>query len=632
MEADQKVLMVDAGTSFYRVDRYKIGDYFGPIDLGLKLSQDYNSLNIGIGLLAGSIFPGSNRLMFTGMSPCWHGFYISSMGGAGLVFENLGINMLSIVGKAATPSIMYLNRNHGEEINVEIRPVPIHKIWDQGRKGLYSLMDYTYEQFGKRYANDPRILTVGPSAETTDVGAICSVPIKNGKLTFVDTWAGRGGFGSKLYREHHIVAIIYGGTFIYEDFRDRKVADEWFVNKYQKKLAVKDMEATAKYRFEPKFKTGGTFGVNYSMLKGEMMSFNYNSIYWSEEKRLKIHNDFVVNHYLKQFNEETIDKKQQSTCGEPCVAVCKKMNGEFKKDYEPYQTMGPLSGIFDQRAAERLNHQADMLGFDGISGGGVVAWLLDCLDKHYLTMEEVGVTSLPEFDPDNFDVVKSSNHNADLGIEILNSIVEKKGIIDLSKGARKLARDLAREKHNKKILDAFLFIPFSRGGWMVPNQYWVPGAISPMAIMGKYYMHYGNDFLPPLELGKKDASRLKGEMLLDNLGICRFHRLWAEEMMPEVIGQLYNMEKEYIRSYKLTAKRIASRNASVFWESEKCVDYIHTFLKRKRDVGGSQDPVLLKWIEAFDENKIEAARSFWYEIHRGIQESMDAYEVCELIR
>ena len=34
------------------------------------------------------------------------------------------------------------------------------------------------------------------------------------------------------------------------------------------------------------------------------------------------------------------------------------MNGEFKKDYEPYQTMGPLCGIFDQRAAERLNHRA----------------------------------------------------------------------------------------------------------------------------------------------------------------------------------------------------------------------------------------------------------------------------------
>ena len=62
-----------------------------------------------------------------------------------------------------------------------------------------------------------------------------------------------------------------------------------------------------------------------------------------------MHEKLILDHYLKQFNEETIQTKQQHTCGEPCTAVCKKMRDEFKKDYEPYQTMGPLCGIFDQR-------------------------------------------------------------------------------------------------------------------------------------------------------------------------------------------------------------------------------------------------------------------------------------------
>jgi glyceraldehyde-3-phosphate dehydrogenase (ferredoxin) len=35
--------------------------------------------------------------------------------------------------------------------------------------------------------------------------------------------------------EHGIAGVIYGGTFIDEDFRDRKVADEWFKDKYQKR-------------------------------------------------------------------------------------------------------------------------------------------------------------------------------------------------------------------------------------------------------------------------------------------------------------------------------------------------------------------------------------------------------------
>ena len=123
MDSHQKVLFVDATSGFYRLARYPIGDFFGPIDLGLHLSGRYNSLNFGVGLLAGSIFPGSNRLFFTGFSQAWGGFYVSSIGGAGLVFDNLGINLVALVGKAMVPSILYLNRVHGEEIEVRLEPV-----------------------------------------------------------------------------------------------------------------------------------------------------------------------------------------------------------------------------------------------------------------------------------------------------------------------------------------------------------------------------------------------------------------------------------------------------------------------------------------------------------------------------
>ena len=142
-----KVLIVDANTGFYRLSRFKVGDYFGPVDLGLHLSRRYGSLNIGTGLLAGSIFPGTNRLIFSGFSPCWSGFYISTMGGAGLVFNNLGIDMLAIANKSAMPSILYLNRSHGEEIQVAIHPVDLNQVWFSGRGGIYSLTDYVHERF-----------------------------------------------------------------------------------------------------------------------------------------------------------------------------------------------------------------------------------------------------------------------------------------------------------------------------------------------------------------------------------------------------------------------------------------------------------------------------------------------------
>src|SRR5512147_381413 len=129
MDVQQKVLFVDARTGYYRLAKYPVGDFFGPVDLGLHLSGRLNSLNIGVGLFAGSILPGSNRLVFTGFSPCWGGFFVSSMGGAGLVFDNVGINMLSIVGRAPTPSVLVLNREHGEEIDVSLEPVDLARVW-----------------------------------------------------------------------------------------------------------------------------------------------------------------------------------------------------------------------------------------------------------------------------------------------------------------------------------------------------------------------------------------------------------------------------------------------------------------------------------------------------------------------
>lgn len=200
--------MLDAANGFYRMKRYRVGDFFGPVDLGIHLSHKHNSLNIGAGLLAGSVFPGSNRLIFSGISPCWHGFYVSSMGGAALVFDNLGINMLSILGKAPSPSIVYMNRNHGEEIEVELVACVPEILWGQGNKGVYAVMDQAMEWFGGRYEKDPRVLATGPAALYSDFGAIGSAPVKNGMVTPVDTWAGRGGFGTKLLREHGIIGVI----------------------------------------------------------------------------------------------------------------------------------------------------------------------------------------------------------------------------------------------------------------------------------------------------------------------------------------------------------------------------------------------------------------------------------------
>jgi glyceraldehyde-3-phosphate dehydrogenase (ferredoxin) len=175
------------------------------------------------------------------------------------------------------------------------------------------------------------------------------------------------------------------------------------------------------------------------------------------------------------------------------------------------------------------------------------------------------------------------------------------------------------------ILDRFVYVAFARQGWIVPNQYWSPGVLSPMAIMGKYYMNYGKEFIAPRELGRENAHRLVKELMMDNLGICRFHRAWAEDIMPEVIGELFGQKDNFLKSLKLTATRINSRNASSFWENERSIDFIYMFLKKKHIEDGDNNPDLIIWLQKFEQNKKEAALDFWYEIHKGIHETLKEF-------
>ncbi len=65
-----------------------------------------------------------------------------------------------------------------------------------------------------------------------------------------------------------------------------------------------------------------------------------------------------------------------------------------------------------------------------------------------------------------------------------------------------------------------------------------------------------------------------------------------------------------------------SRNTSVFWEFERNMDFVHTFLKRNHVIEGSNDKELIKWIDSFDTDKKETTLDFRYEMNKGIQESL----------
>lgn len=611
----------------------------GPVDYGWQRYNLYpDSFTFGEGLLAGSSIPGSRRLVFCAWSPQWEGFYVSSMGGAAYTFHGVGVNYVALRGHAPTPSALILNHKNGE-IHARLEPVNHELIWTRYASpdgapltGFYALQQALFDRYAPEYTpGRVRVMAVGPAAQFTEEGAIGSNPVrrKGDVMQFspVVDWAGRGGLGSRLLQTHNVVGIVFGGDWEDPDLRDSAEIDSYFLEHFGKKTLQTDLAVTEKYRYVPEFETGGTFGVNMRDMNERILSYNYTSIYASDEERLRQHEDFILKHYLAQFNEETIKTKSFMHCGEPCPVVCKKLYGQYKKDYEPYHALGPQVGVFDQRAAELLNDHIDMMGFDAIQTGGTLAWIMELVAEGLIDPEQYGFPPTSEMkfgftaSSEEFDLVQDSMKNAQYAMAVTDAILFDPRAALFRRGIRTAARELDRA-HGTRTVDRAVFLAHGEDGHMVPNQYWVPGMLSSMPMMGKYYVYYGNDFVPPYELGRKNVERMTYELFSDNTGICRFHRKWSEAITDEILMAHYGLELDYKAHQFHLARQVAERELPKCqpWMSARIVDMIVGFLEQwKRD--GLEDPRLHDWLDRFAAGREEAGRAWCSEVDRGIRDA-----------
>jgi glyceraldehyde-3-phosphate dehydrogenase (ferredoxin) len=653
---------VDLATGEWGVAVPRDQSLIGPVQYGWDRFQvDPNSMTFGGGLLAGSPLPGTRRMIFCGYSPQWEDFYVSALGGAMYVFHRLGVNYVWLRGQCPTDSILLLRLKDGQ-YSARLEPIDPDAIWQgytdvngRTREGFYALQQYAFEKYRGEYNEDSfRILATGPGARHTQEGAIGSNQIRKGAVSVIDDWAGRGGLGSRLLQYHHVAAIVFGGDWQDPALKEAKELDEYFLKHFGKRAMAADMALSQKYRYVPEFETGGTFGVNMHTANDQLFSFNYRSIYAPDEARLKQHDDFILDHYLKQFNDEIIKPKSFDHCGEPCAVVCKKYNGEFKKDYEPYEALGPQCGVFDQRAAERLNKFVDTMGLDSIQTGGTVAWIMELIAGGLIPPADFGLpiegprltvkpqtgikalagtpaantpakTSIPASSfvsrSDQFSIEQDSAYNADYAIAVIKMILFSEAGAPFRSGIRAAAKWLD-QKHGIKSLDRAVFTAHGETGCMVPNQYWVPGMFAPMPLMGKYFSYYENKFLPPRQLGRKNAERFVYELYSENSGSCRFHRKWVEDIIDEIILTHFDLHFDYwLDQFKL-AKGIHDHQSArgMMWESERVVDIIHGFLE-KWERNGLREPELLSWLEKFRADKWQAARDFWQEMYDGMSEA-----------
>ena len=647
----QRELVIDLVSGDYQVNPVSDSRIIGPVDYGWAKycqaadqtgRQDPDVFTWGGGPLAGSRIPGTRRLVFCGYSPQWEGFYISSLGGGAYIMHRVGVDFVSIRGAAPQDSVLILNHRQGQ-VSLRLEPIDADALWaghagpdGEYLIGFYALQQAVFERYAGEYEEDwVRVFAVGPAARHTHQGIIGSNQVRKGRIAPIDDWAGRGGLGSRLLQHHRIAACIFGGDWEDPDLKDSKEIDGYFREHYDQPMIKVDLGATEKYRYVPGFRTGGTFGVNMHTADDKLFSFNYASIYQSDAARLAQHSAFILDHYLKQFNQEIIQPKNFAHCGEPCSVACKKFDRIYKKDYEPYQALGPLCGVFDQRAAEELNHFVDAMGLDAIQAGGTLAWIMELVRRGRITPEDFGLPAADELrfdfaaDPAAFDLEMDSRRNADYAYQVVYMLLFSEQGAPFRQGMRAAAQALDARygltAPGERTLDLAVFTAHGQQGCMVPNQYWVPGMFSPMPMMGKYFVYYGLDFLAPRELGRKCVERMVYELFSENSGICRFHRKWAEAIVDEIISAHYDLPVDYKAHQFELARQIYAREGqkALPWESERTIDVIWQYLE-KWDRFGLDDADLRQWLARFRKDKWAAALAYWEELHTGVAEAFQA--------
>ncbi len=558
-----RVLFIDVSTKSHWVEEIDDQRILGVLDLGIFLHieryksyevDEWDPRNVVVIGTGRYNYGGTNRGAIVFRSPIHGGIHSSTLGDLGEYVKRAGYDAIVIEGKSEEPIFVVIKDDEVDFFPEEV-PESISRLEEE----LYHRLSHYYE------GNKFRIFLVGPGAKHTRYGAIVSS--KPGKVGVVFDVAGRGGAGSVLYRAHSVVGLSIGGS------HELKLETT-------PELLRQILEKTKKYREK------GTFGANYPHLQDKTLSFNWKIYLYDKDFRQSLYEKLVEGSLIKDY------KPSADTCGEQCVVACKKIEKGVKIDYEPANGLGPFIGIFKRELVRELIHLVDDKGFDAIYLGQVLGLVMEAMSEGLVKPSDLGLSETPIMNPREYSL-----EDSDKNYRVAKRLIEK-----ISRGELPiLGENIRRIAKYFNITDLAVYVPFNNDYDMTPNFYWTLGLILPIAMHGKYFSDYHTQFKEPEEYGELCAKRTIKEYLLDNLGVCRFHRGWFEV-------SFLNEEMEKKAKYwimKLFEYRGLARREAQFWESKRTIDVIVKLIEEfgndewKNKVKEDPGKALLEYWERF---------------------------------
>ncbi|HIQ23971.1 MAG TPA: aldehyde ferredoxin oxidoreductase [Pyrodictium delaneyi] len=604
-----RFLHVDVASGEARVVEADMPSVLGPVDYGVRVHLEARSYGspvfsarspvvAGCGPFAGGRVFGAHRMALVFRSPVTRGLHVSTVGGVCYRFVSAGVHGVVVEGWREEPVALVLRGSADGSIEARVEEIGWDQLWEvwrgyQGLRGTRALAAYVLERYGRGL---PRAgaLVVGPAAARTIMAGVFSFNVEQGRPGGVVDSASRGGAGSVLLQGHGVAAVVYGGEYDPSRdnprLRDARLLDEVGSRVLGKSYAEAVEQATVKYRYDPRLGTGGTFGVNYLHYRDLLPFFGFNTVYLSKAARSGLV-DRILEELWKPVQREVFEKpgpRPWRTCGEPCPAVCKKLWRGVKIDYEPSNALGPFSGVLRAEDMAGLVELADELGIDAIEAGHIVAWLFDLLQRGMLSPGELGLGERPVFDPAVYQVGRDSRANAEAARAILEGLVEHRGwILTLvaRRGLRAAAHALNLRYSGRVYMyrtgyqDVAVYSAYGERGYMTPNLYWSPGLVAPVPVPGRYWTVYSPSFAPPEELAEAVLNRMIAEYLVDNAGLCRFHRRWAEPLLQHLYRELLGLDVDLQNHALGVLRAIAQYQLQAGaeprpWESRKTIDMV----------------------------------------------------------
>ena len=310
-------------------------------DMGLGKSIDpygpENPLIIATGPLGGTRIPMATRAAAIFKSPQSNRWSYATVGGTlGAYMKFAQVDALVIVGASEKPVMLVVSDG-----KVEVRDA----------RDLWGLDAVEAERAIKREFKDSAVLTIGPAGENK----IPYAAINHEEWRqFGRTGAG-AVMGSKMVK-----AIVFLPVRKSVDVYDPKAYDE--LVRQLGKLAV-TLPAMQPYR------SGGTVRL---IDMGNLMGF-FPNYYWTK----------VVMPNWENISWEKVIKPRYFVkhgaclfCPVACHKVVRSSNGEYDLEYETSMALGGLTGVNDPAKLVDLAELADRMGFDSISLGNTIAFII----------------------------------------------------------------------------------------------------------------------------------------------------------------------------------------------------------------------------------------------------------------